>query len=109
MSVFVTRDETLPPAYSQALESHALPPLWTALHVLLPKERVTAAVPHRWSWRGARPPLAEAARLVAVGQAGRRRARLGDPRLKGPYRVNPTAFAGAPGILPARTGRAPPH
>ena len=44
MSVFVTRDETLPPAYWQALESHALPPLWTALHVLLPKERVTAAV-----------------------------------------------------------------
>src|SRR5205814_9349898 len=79
MSGFVTRDETLPPTYSQALESHSLPPLWTALHVLLPKERGTAAVPHRWSWREARPLLHEAARLVPrseerrVGKEGRSR------------------------------------
>src|SRR5207249_3085469 len=66
MSGFVTRDETLPPTYSQALESHSLPPLWTALHVLLPKERGTAAVPHRWSWREARPlPRGPDARRVA--------------------------------------------
>src|SRR2546426_2488753 len=107
MSVFVTRDETLPPAYSQALESHALPPLWTALHVLLPKERVTAAVPHRWSWREARPPLHEAARLVAIEQAGRRGLVLENPRLKGMYPVTPTPFAGLPVILPRATAPRP--
>src|ERR1700756_5199438 len=41
MSSLITRDETLPPTYSQALESCSLPPLWTALHVLLPRERTT--------------------------------------------------------------------
>jgi gentisate 1,2-dioxygenase len=72
MSGFVTRDETLPPTYSQALESHSLPPLWTALRVPLPTERGTAAVPHRWSWRGARPLLHEGARLVPLEPAERR-------------------------------------
>jgi gentisate 1,2-dioxygenase len=28
----------------------SLAPLWTALHALLPQERVTRAVPHRWHW-----------------------------------------------------------
>src|SRR5207247_9507942 len=94
MSVFVTRDETLPPAYSQALESHALPPLWTALHVLLPKERVTAAVPHRWSWRGARPLLHEAARLVAIEAAERRVLVLEDHGLTGLYRITSSRVTG---------------
>ena len=107
MSVFVTRDETLPPAYSQALESHALPPLWTALHVLLPKERVTAAVPHRWSWREARPLLHEAARLVPIEQAERRVLVLENPGLKGMYRITSTLFAGLQVILPGET--APSH
>src|SRR2546427_351688 len=107
MSVFVTRDETLPPAYSQALESHALPPLWTALHVLLPKERVTAAVPHRWSWREARPPPHGAARLGAIEQAERRGVGLANPGLKGMYRITSTPFPGLQVILPGET--APSH
>src|SRR5262249_61330135 len=45
MSTLVTRDETLPPTYSQALESCSLPPLWTALHVLLPRPRPPPALP----------------------------------------------------------------
>src|SRR2546425_4262766 len=100
MSVFVTRDETLPPVYSQALESHALPPLWTALHVLLPKERVTAAVPHRWSWREARPPLPEGARPGALEQAARRVVVLGNPRFKGMERITSTLLAGRHVVLP---------
>src|SRR5216110_2463994 len=107
MSVFVTRDETLPPAYSQALESHSLPPLWTALHVLLPKERGTAAVPHRWSWREARPLLHEAARLVPIEQAERRVLVLENPGLKGMYWITSTLFAGLQVILPGE--RAPSH
>src|SRR3989442_6813593 len=106
MSVFVTRDETLPPAYSQALESHALPPLWTALHVLLPKERVTAAVPHRWSWRGARPRLHEAGPPVPLGPAARRRPVLSNPGLKGMSPDDPTPFPGAPRFLSPREAAA---
>src|SRR2546422_3879974 len=107
MSVWVTRAATLPPAYSQALESPAPPPLWTALHVLLPKERVTAAVPHRWSWREARRLLHEAARLVPIEQAERRVLVLENPRLKGMYRITSTLFAGLQVILPRAT--APSH
>ena len=107
MSALITRDETLPPTYSQALESHSLPPLWTALHVLLPKERTTAAVPHRWSWREARPLLHEAARLVPLEQAERRVLVLENPGLKGTYSVTSTLYAGLQVILPGET--APSH
>jgi len=107
MSGLITRDETLPPHYSQALESHALPPLWTALHVLLPRERTTAAVPHRWSWREARPLLHEAARLVPLEQAERRVLVLENPGLKGTYSVTSTLYAGLQVILPGET--APSH
>src|SRR5213076_3348457 len=64
------RDASLPTAYSEALDALSLGPLWTALHVLLPNERVTSAVPHRWRWRDLRPLLLEAARLVPIA-AGR--------------------------------------
>jgi gentisate 1,2-dioxygenase len=107
MSGFVTRDETLPPTYSQALESHSLPPLWTALHVLLPKQRGTAAVPHRWSWRQARPLLHEAARLVPLEQAERRVLVLENPGLKGTYSITSTLYAGLQVILPGEA--APSH
>src|SRR2546422_5787979 len=107
MSALITRDETLPPTYSQALESHSLPPLWTALHVLLPKERTTAAVPHRWSWREARPLLHEAARLVPLEQAERRVLVLENPGLKGTYSVTSTLYAGLKVILSGET--APSH
>jgi len=107
MSALITRDETLPPTYSQALESHSLPPLWTALHVLLPKERTTAAVPHRWTWREARPLLHEAARLVPLEQAERRVLVLENPGLKGTYSVTSTLYAGLQVILPGET--APSH
>jgi gentisate 1,2-dioxygenase len=107
MSGFATRDDTLPAAYSQALESLSLPPLWTALHALLPHERRTAAVPHRWSWRDARPLLHEAARLVPIEQAERRVLVLENPGLKGGYAATGTLFAGLQVILPGE--RAPSH
>ena len=46
--VMTTRDANLPAEYSAGLDRLSLAPLWTALHVLLPQERVTEAVPHRW-------------------------------------------------------------
>ena len=107
MSALITRDETLPATYSQALESSSLPPLWTALHTLLPRERTTAAVPHRWSWREARPLLHEAARLVPLEQAERRVLVLENPGLKGTYSVTATLYAGLQIILPGET--APSH
>jgi gentisate 1,2-dioxygenase len=107
MPGFSTRDETLPAAYSEALESLSLGPLWTALHVLLPHERVTAAVPHVWRWREARPLLHEAARLVPIEQAERRVLVLENPGLKGMYRVTSTLFAGLQVILPGEA--APSH
>jgi gentisate 1,2-dioxygenase len=102
-----TRDETLPAAYSQALESLSLGPLWAALHVLLPRERVTAALPHRWSWRDVRPLLLEAARLVPIEQAERRVLVLENPGLKGAFAITATLYAGLQIILPGEA--APSH
>jgi gentisate 1,2-dioxygenase len=102
-----TRDDTLPAPYSQALESLSLGPLWTALHTLLPRERTTAAVPHRWTWREVRPLLHEAARLVPIEQAERRVLVLENPGLKGMYRATSTLFAGLQVILPGEA--APSH
>lgn len=104
---FSTRDDALPVPYSQALESLSLGPLWTALHVLLPHERVTAAVPHRWSWRDVRPLLHEAARLVPLEQAERRVLVLENPGLKGSYAITSTLYAGLQVILPGEM--APSH
>ena len=104
---FSTRDDALPLPYSNALESLSLGPLWTALHVLLPRERVSAAVPHRWSWREARPLLHEAARLVPLAQAERRVLVLENPGLKGSYAITSTLYAGLQVILPGET--APSH
>lgn len=101
------RDASLPPAYSQALEAHALGPLWTALHVLLPAERVTRAVPHLWRWRDARPLLLEAARLVPIEQAERRVLVLDNPGLAGAYAITSTLYAGLQIILPGEA--APRH
>src|SRR3989442_11589569 len=103
--MLTTRDASLPPAYSEALEALSLGPLWTALHVLLPNERVTAAVPHRWRWQDLRPLLLEAARLVPIEQAERRVLVLKNPRLHGAYAGTSTPFAGLP-IIPPRA--APP-
>ena len=61
-----SRDASLPPAYSDALDALALAPLWTALHTLLPHERATGAVPAVWHWPQVRPRLLEAARLVPM-------------------------------------------
>jgi gentisate 1,2-dioxygenase len=102
-----TRDPSLPAPYSQALESLSLGPLWTQLHRLLPKERVTAAVPHRWAWRELRPLLHEAARLVPLEQAERRVLVLENPGLKDMFRITSTLFAGMQVILPGET--APSH
>ncbi|MBI1735123.1 MAG: cupin domain-containing protein [Candidatus Rokubacteria bacterium] len=102
-----TRDASLPPAYSQALEAHALGPLWTALHVLLPPARVTRAVPHLWRWRDARPLLLEAARLVPIEQAERRVLVLDNPGLAGAYAITSTLYAGLQIILPGEA--APRH
>ena len=107
MDTLTTRDATLPAAYSQALESLALGPLWTALHQLLPAERTTRAVPHVWSWRAVRPLLHEAARLVPIEQAERRVLVLENPGLKGSYSITATLYAGLQIILPGEA--APSH
>jgi gentisate 1,2-dioxygenase len=104
---FPTRDDALPVPYSQALESLSLGPLWTALHTLLPHQRVTAAVPHRWSWREVRPLLHDAARLVPLEQAERRVLVLENPGLKGSYAITSTLYAGLQVILPGEA--APSH
>ena len=104
---FSTRDDALPVPYSQALESLSLGPLWTALHALLPNERVTPAVPHRWSWRDVRPLLHDAARLVPLEQAERRVLVLENPGLKGSYAITSTLYAGLQVILPGEM--APSH
>ncbi|PYN61062.1 MAG: cupin [Candidatus Rokuibacteriota bacterium] len=102
-----TRDPSLPAAYAEALEAQALPPLWAALHVLLPAERVTRAVPHRWRWRETRPLLLEAARLVPIALAERRVLVLENPGLKGTYAITATLYAGLQIILPGEA--APSH
>jgi gentisate 1,2-dioxygenase len=102
-----TRDDTLPAAYSHRLESLSLGPLWTALHVLLPHERTTAAVPYRWAWREVRPLLHEAARLVPIEQAERRVLVLENPGLRGTYAATSTLYAGLQVILPGEM--APSH
>src|SRR2546427_154137 len=105
--MLTTRDASLPPAYSETLEALSVGPLWTALHVLLPNERVTSAVPHRWRWRDLGPLLVEAARLVPIEQAERRVLVLKNPGLGGAYAVTSTLFAGLQIILPGEA--APSH
>src|SRR5712691_5303380 len=105
--MLTTRDASLPPAYSETLEALSLGPLWTALHVLLPNERVTSAGPHRWRWRDLGPLLLEAARLVPIEQAERRVLVLKNPGLGGAYAVTSTLFAGLQIILPGEA--APSH
>ncbi len=107
MSTLVTRDANLPAAYSDALDALALAPLWTALHALLPNERVTAAVPHVWRWSQVRPRVLEAARLVPMEQAERRVLVLRNPGLGGAYAITSTLFAGLQVILPGEA--APSH
>ncbi|HEX7787511.1 MAG TPA: cupin domain-containing protein, partial [Methylomirabilota bacterium] len=102
-----TRDEHLPAAYSARLESLSLAPLWTALHSLLPHERVTRVVPHRWRWRELRGPLLEAARLVPIEQAERRVLVLCNPGLPGNVSATATLYAGFQVILPSEA--APSH
>src|SRR5947199_5618844 len=102
-----TRDPNLPAEYSAGLDRLSLAPLWTALHALLPHERVTRAVPHRWRWSELRGPLLEAARLVPMEQAERRVLVLRNPGLGGAYAATATLFAGLQIILPGET--APSH
>ena len=107
MSGLSTRDENLPPVYSEGLERLALAPLWTALHQLLPAERETRVVPHCWRWAEVRGPLLEAARLVPMEQAERRVLVLRNPGLGGAYAATATLFAGLQVILPGE--KAPSH
>jgi len=107
MDALVTRDASLPAAYSDALDSLALAPLWTALHALLPNERTTPAVPHVWRWRDVRPRVLEAARLVPMEQAERRVLVLRNPGLGGAYAITSSLFAGLQVILPGEA--APSH
>jgi gentisate 1,2-dioxygenase len=102
-----TRDRALPDAYSQALETRSLAPLWTALHLLIPAERASRAVPHRWRWTELRPLLLEAARLVEMERAERRVVVLRNPGLGGAYAITSTLFAGLQIILPGES--APSH
>ncbi|MBI4635448.1 MAG: cupin domain-containing protein [Candidatus Rokubacteria bacterium] len=102
-----TRDESLPSAYSEALEARSIGPLWTALHVLLPQERVTRALPHRWRWAEVRPLLAEAARLVDIEHAERRVLVLCNPGLEGAYAITSTLYAGLQILMPGES--APSH
>jgi gentisate 1,2-dioxygenase len=103
----VTRDESLPARYSRDLEARSLGPLWTALHALLPAERVTRAVPHRWRWQDLRPLLLEAGRLVPMERAERRVLVLCNPGLGGAYAATSTLYAGMQIILPGES--APSH
>ena len=102
-----TRDAQLPAAYSDRLESLSLAPLWTALHALLPPERQTRVVPHRWRWNELRAPLLEAASLVPIEQAERRVLVLCNPGLPGNFSATATLYAGLQIILPGEA--APSH
>ncbi|HKW91388.1 MAG TPA: cupin domain-containing protein, partial [Methylomirabilota bacterium] len=102
-----TRDETLPGAYSERLDALSLAPLWTVLHALLPHERQTRVVAHRWRWSDLRGPLLEAARLVPIEQAERRVLVLCNPGLPGNFSATATLYAGFQIILPGEA--APSH
>jgi gentisate 1,2-dioxygenase len=100
-------DPALPEAYSRALETRSLGPLWTALHTLLPMDRSSRAVPHRWRWAELRPLLMDAARLVEMERAERRVLVLKNPGLDGAYAITSTLFAGLQVLLPGEA--APSH
>ncbi len=104
-----TRDEKLPAAYSERLDALSLAPLWTTLHALLPHERVTRVVPHRWRWSDLRGPLLEAARLVPIEQAERRVLVLCNPGLPGNFSATATLYAGFQIILPGQAAPSHPH
>ena len=101
------RDTSLPTAYSDSLEQRSLGPLWTQLHMLLPRERQTRVVPYRWKWTESWPLLLEAARLVPIEQAERRVLVLMNPGLGGAYSITSTLYGGLQIILPGE--QAPSH
>jgi len=101
------RDTSLPTAYSDSLEARSLGPLWTQLHLLLPRERQTRVVPYRWKWTESWPLLLEAARLVPIEQAERRVLVLMNPGLGGAYSITSTLYGGLQIILPRE--QAPSH
>src|SRR5687767_2821801 len=107
MRMLTTRDPSLPAAYSDALETLSVGPLWTALHAMLPDERASRAVAHCWRWRDVRPLLLDAAKMVPLDQAERRVLVLRNPGLDGAYAITSTLFAGLQIILPGET--APSH
>jgi len=102
-----TRDENLPADYSAGLERLSLAPLWAALHQLLPQERVSRVVPHRWRWAELRPQLLDAGRLVPMEQAERRVLVLCNPGLPGALSATATLYAGLQIIMPGEA--APSH
>jgi gentisate 1,2-dioxygenase len=103
----MAHDPNLPAEYSAGLDRLSLAPLWTALHALLPQERMTEVVPYRWRWADLRGPLLEAARLVPMEAAERRVLVLRNPGLGGAYAATATIFAGMQIILPGES--APSH
>ena len=105
-----TRDENLPAAYSAGLERLSLAPLWAALHQLLPQERVSRVVPHRWRWAELRPQLLDAGRLVPMEQAERRVLVLCNPGLPGALSRHRDPVRGPPDHPARRDGAQPsPH
>src|SRR5687767_14887501 len=107
MRMLTTRDPSLPAAYSDALETLSVGPLWTALHAMLPDERASRAVAHCWRWRDVRPLLLDAAKMVPLDQAERRVLVLRNPGLDGAYAITSTLYAGLQIILPGEA--APSH
>lgn len=95
--------------FYQALRKANLPPLWERLHNLLPKQPTVASRPFHVSYRGVRPLLLEAARLVPEHEAERRVLILENPHLPDSSAATETLYAGLQIIMPGEVARAHKH
>jgi gentisate 1,2-dioxygenase len=95
--------------FRESLAERSLRPLWDVLHMLVPREPATPAIPAHWSYRDVSPWLYRAGELITAEQAERRVLILENPAMRGQSRITSTLYAGLQLVLPGEIARCHRH
>lgn len=96
--------------FYRRIGGHAMAPLWETLHIIVPAQPRSPAVPHRWDYDNeVRPFLMEAGRLITAKEAERRVLILENPGLAGMAGATQSIYAGYQLILPGEVAPAHRH
>src|SRR5919202_1313218 len=82
-------------------------PLGEVLHALIPDEPATRCKPYLWKYKGVRPYITEAGKLITAKEAIRRVLVLENPGMRGESCITQSLYAGLQLILPGEI--APSH